>query len=330
MLCVELDISVNSWWTRYQTAERGVQDLIVEFARSKLLAHRRLDNGKPSPPESLEEKIAVLSTRLLLDIGTRESARNTENKLVGSHMRIAYSVPKHREYMYSGSPSEPVLAEAAAQAMSSMRDVVDSMADFVRSGLIQKGERGELVARLLLTLAHDHGCEALIRASKKEQSLRAPKYSQPISVEAFLKELLSPAFIDDILNSTPENDSLSGTSLREAFKGATIRFSHFAKAGDASGTTSAASAAAYIRGMAFQLTNYQPFIDIMIPIHFTDTPTGINNLVPDNMSAIFISVKNRVQAMYHSVDEKQLKFFPAGGDPKSRPYIVIVMNLGMG
>lgn len=241
-------------------------------------------------------------------------------------MRIAYTVPKHREYMYSGSPSEPVLAEAAAQAMSSMLNVVEPLASYVRNGLIQKGERGELVARLLLTLAHDHACEKL--ASKKEESSQFPKYSQPVSVEAFLRELLSKDFIDDILNSTPENDSRSRTSLRTAFEGATIRFSHFAKAGDKSGTTSAVAAAAYIRGLAFQLTNCQPFIDIMIPIHFTNTPRGSNTLVPEAMSAIFISVKNRVQAMYHSVDEKQLGFFTAGGNTQTRPYIVIVMNLG--
>ena len=44
----------------------------------------------------------------------RESA-DQEAKLVEGHMPVAYSVPKHHQYLRGGTPSEPVLAEAAAR-----------------------------------------------------------------------------------------------------------------------------------------------------------------------------------------------------------------------
>jgi hypothetical protein len=43
-----------------------------------------------------------------------------EASLVAGNMQIAYSVPKHREYLRSGTPSEPTLAKAAAQEMNEM------------------------------------------------------------------------------------------------------------------------------------------------------------------------------------------------------------------
>lgn len=101
----------------------------------------------------------MIDIRLMLDYEPRRQlARDRESELVASHMRIAYSVPQSREYMRSGYPSEPILAEAAAQEMranpeefSALRIVEEN----ITGGLIDRGERGELVARLLVTLALD-------------------------------------------------------------------------------------------------------------------------------------------------------------------------------
>lgn len=93
--------------------------------------------------------------RLLLEFEpSRPHAVAAENRLVQAHMRVAYSVPRPREYIRSGAPSEPIIAEAAARIMRN-QNVMRKTEGWVRSGLISKGERGELVARLLFTLAHD-------------------------------------------------------------------------------------------------------------------------------------------------------------------------------
>jgi hypothetical protein len=87
------------------------------FAQSKLICRH-------DPAEFVgDEKsmLAALSTRILLDFESRrESTRRLEMELVERNMRIAYSVPSHREYVRSGTPSEPILAGGAAREMDLM------------------------------------------------------------------------------------------------------------------------------------------------------------------------------------------------------------------
>ena len=73
-------------------------------------------------------------------------------------MRTAFSVPKDREYVHSGCPSEPTLAEAAARQMDEfqkLRPDINVMADLLKvnfsSGLLDQGLRGEVVFRQLVS-----------------------------------------------------------------------------------------------------------------------------------------------------------------------------------
>lgn len=56
----------------------------------------------------------MLDVRLLLNYEHSAEAWLREEGLVESGLCIAYSVPRRRQYMYSGHLSEPILAEAAA------------------------------------------------------------------------------------------------------------------------------------------------------------------------------------------------------------------------
>ncbi|KAG6808607.1 hypothetical protein H0H87_012723, partial [Tephrocybe sp. NHM501043] len=103
----------------------------------------------------------------------RDEAVFLEGLLVASSMRTVYSVPKHRQYLRGGYSSEPFVAEAAArvifQHIQSRRTYTTregvlnaykttiplAIKRYLKSGLISKGTRGELVARTLLTLARD-------------------------------------------------------------------------------------------------------------------------------------------------------------------------------
>ena len=88
---------------------KASSDDILRLAKYKLLL------GKDFTAEG---KYAIYSVRLLLDVELwRESIIELQSKLVQSHMRVIYSIPQHRCYMRTGTPSEPILAEAAAQAM---------------------------------------------------------------------------------------------------------------------------------------------------------------------------------------------------------------------
>lgn len=60
----------------------------------------------------------MLDVLLHLDFEPRRQVANDiQANMVASHMRIVYSVPASREYLRSGYPSEPILAEAAMRQM---------------------------------------------------------------------------------------------------------------------------------------------------------------------------------------------------------------------
>jgi hypothetical protein len=150
---------------------------IVDLARSKLLCRRKISGDYTKLGDAA--RTAVLDVLLHLDLEPRrEAAHNRVAELVASHMRITYSVPKDRGYVRSGYPSEPLLPEAAAQQMHEFerarsRPDENMMAEMLQSefhsGLLDQGQRGEVVFRLLLSSAyrravlHDHPDESLGR-----------------------------------------------------------------------------------------------------------------------------------------------------------------------
>ncbi|KAG9075833.1 hypothetical protein FRC06_009862, partial [Ceratobasidium sp. 370] len=141
------------FWTRYENGDGSVKTNIVSFARMKLA-------GKHDDQLDDDGQLAALSVRFGLSFDrSRAEARRMEDRLVEGHMRVAFSIPKHREYIYAEALSEPILAEAAAQLMhlgEMWKKPLGVLFDSRNSGLIGKGERGELLARLLSTKAHDH------------------------------------------------------------------------------------------------------------------------------------------------------------------------------
>jgi len=150
--------------------------------------------------------------------------------------------------------------------------------------------------------------------------LATPSSSHEVSVVQFLEALLSPDAARAVLDSRPVN--VGGTdspSLRTAFADGRIYFTHFGKAEDSFTMTAFWSWIAMVRGMAWQGYNQQEFIDILIPILM-----GRNaHLTADNMTGLFIQVKNRVTSRKTIVDTSSF-FSPSN----PHPYITILMELG--
>lgn len=89
----------------------NVKTDIVRFAMRKI-------NGAPLRSVSREGRLSALAIRILLDFEPqRKQGRQIAADLVANHMRIAYSIPEHCEYMRTGAPSELILAEAAARLL---------------------------------------------------------------------------------------------------------------------------------------------------------------------------------------------------------------------
>jgi hypothetical protein len=253
-----------------------------------------------------------------------------QGKMVAGRMRIAYSVPKHREYMRSGYPSEPILAEAAASIWARYQQKSKGHAElvipkmlkqlFLTTDIIAKGERGELVARLILTLAYD----AAVRQHRVGEELR----TVAVPLETFLQELFGETNYALIADSKPDFGHLK---FRDAFKDTQVRFTHFVRAEDDSAVSTEAAYAAILRSMAFQCSHGQRTIDIMLPLTLKDEP-----LREGIMSGMLISIKDRVEPRSKvsiDIDASKLSFFPKDqelfGDNSLRPYITLVMELGI-
>ena len=309
--------------------DQGSHSAIVHHAQVKLIDN--LDPATIAIKLPKLTQLAVLDVRLLINYDPRGKAAATEFELVANHMRTAFSVPEHREYLRSSYPSEPILAEAAARQMWQFRqhDILSGSAQVLKthmmSGLLDQGERGELVARLLLVSAYD---QAIEDEYGKENG--RPHYSKGCKLESFLRALFSEEYIELILDCQPDIGA-SQHSLRVAFKNAMVRFTHFGRAAHRDIISSKAMAPAYIRSMAIITQVGETVVDFLIPVLLGDEDTLIGEPA---MTAIAIQVKRRIASDARTklaVDLPTLHFFPRTKESGTcgRPYISLGMELGV-
>jgi hypothetical protein len=267
--------------------------------------------------------LAALSVRLLLEFEPRRTqAMEVEKLMIAGHLRVANIIPQHREYVFSSTPSEPIVAEAACQVLR-RKDMVHLLSQNVNEGLIEKGQRGELVARLLLTLAHDQALETMQVRPRAYQGQLDKLYTSPIPVENFFRALFTKEHADTLLTRHPDNDP-DGPIFQEAFSDAFVMFTHFGKAADDRCMSHTFMFMALCRNMAISCWEGMHSADICIPIHF-----GRNEPLSRNTtSAILVSVKNRTNVLAPSatsVDVTKMAFT----DGTERPFIILILQLGV-
>ncbi|KAG6887493.1 hypothetical protein C0995_014910 [Termitomyces sp. Mi166 len=302
--------------------ESGSDYKAITLAMSKLelrlegSAQFALQDSTKGKPLSYSELIPLLAARVDLTFeSNRDEAVLLEGLLVASSMRTVYSVPQHRQYLRGGYPSEPFLAEAAARAMfeiitegeskvieKSIKEIIGKYKNIVPSavtawcerGLIDKGIRGELVARMLCTLAHDI---SILR-------------TLPLDIVANRRVSFSkmiPKWIKRVLKARPSN--MAGETLEEAFKDGYVHFTPFVKA---------------------EIQDYwnMPKADIVIPMCICRDA----NPTRWCMTAILIQVKNRVDKQPILIDAQRTFGFFTKSTTKEyneHPYITITMELEM-
>ena len=305
------------------------------FAKKKLLGREIPLPGNYLKPA---EDIAVLSVCIMLDFEPpRHVTEQTEAIQVERHMRIAYSVPKHRSYMRSGTPSEPILAEAAAQLMEHVQNAPSRLSDFVNEGLVDKGHAGELTARLLLTLAYQRVFRLNDIPDLREEisedhvpdegSGGYLPHSRGCKLSRFLTALFGPDNYETLSVSMPDNQPMGeSSSFDTLFENAWVRFTHFGRADDQKVITTQFLWAAFLRCMAVQCSVNQPSVDIIIPVL-------INKKLPvssENMTALMFSVKNRTCAAHvNRINFTATKLGLFRNREPPRPYLNILMQLGV-
>ena len=338
---------------------------LLRLAQAKLVSHPNRDLERERGAFSRAAQVAVLDVRIMLPFEPRSSsAQRLQMELVASHMRTVFSIPQHRQCVRSGYPSEPILAEAAARQLDLWRNarprdesgscrrererelepaavILDESID---DGLLdqERGEVGKAVGRMLLILARDR---AALAAHGLEKEGEPPLFSRAVPVNAFIEALFSPAVARVVLNSKPDNlpsASPEVTTFAEAFKDAVVNFTHFARwdADDDDGSMPDVNAAVgcFVRSMALACRRNTLKVGAFIPVLLDQSA----HLRPEVMTAILVRF-NRKQGKTHTmgagaraacpIDEEDVGLFGSDADgqgaPPQRPYITLVMELGV-
>ena len=282
---------------------------------------------------------ALLSARIQVTSDTRRSIiGNQRDEQISSSSDWIITVPIHDSYKHTSFSGEPVLAVAAAQILRLDKSpgLVFRGVDACLGNIFKaRGERGELFARLLLTMAHDQVIGE--NEDRKNNTRTPPRFTEPIKLIDFLKALINDTRLADVLSSKPAERTMVDETLEMAFKDAYINFTHFCRCDDFKVAKFWFAWQGLFRSAAFMCRAQQPMVDLIIPILFSKPDQGPEHatLSPENASAVLIQVKNRATAKKVLFEEKKFKFFDAGGgmsekDFGKRPYLYLLMELDGG
>jgi hypothetical protein len=191
---------------------------LVNTAKQKLIHHKEESVSKIVPPETLSLAcFALAACRFYLS----STVHTTKELLVKQHMGTIVSCSNERDVLFVEYPSEPILAEAAAQHMrdnETFQLVLETLIERIGKNTLLssggKGEVGELVASLLLSRLFDISSWARNNSPSKLISV-------PTSLVSLLRNLFISAESLAIINEIKINfrDFISGV----------VYFSHFVK-----------------------------------------------------------------------------------------------------
>jgi hypothetical protein len=212
------------------------------------------------------------------------------------------------------------------QRLASVTDPnANVMANLLKSefdrGLLDEGQRGEVVFRQLIW-------EAYRRAVQEDhpKDIYHCNFSKGCKLTTFIKKLFSKGYANQVLNSVPDNIK-SSITFEARFKNAIVRFTHFGKMADDTGTTTHAMFAAFVRCMAVICWSSQEVADILIPILLEEK----EKLEESVMTGLLIQIKWRNRhgsSIQYQINQTELGFFPSDSLDE-RPYIALVAELGL-
>jgi hypothetical protein len=284
---------------------------------------------------------AAMSTRILIDVEPRRQAgRALESALVHSHLRTVYSVPQHREYMRTGTPSEPILAEAAAVLQHEIGIPPLTFLQYIlENNLVGKGEREELLVRTLLVMAmdsaiHKQNTEAspgrvLTRFYEDNQTF----YHRFVRVNDYIEALISAGVVKTIFGAHPENRAAEGSkTFEEAFENAFVCFTHFARLDKPADMTSDMMLLAFTRSAALQCSAFNPLVDVAIPVAiFPTAEYWKTSLSEARFSSLLFSLKNRLKpvAVNYAINPDKYHFWGSRESDLDIPVATFVLDTGI-
>ena len=187
---------------------------MVKLAKAKLLMNKSFNSN------NTDHVFTILSQRICLELTlANPEAISLADRSVANHMRLLTGVSNQRSVIHTHSPSEPILSLGAISALYNAyedgpltpRTLGPVLTTFTKglykTGIINKGELGEVAARFLLIAARD------FTAVKQEDG-----------------DFLKPVRLLDVLDSLLCKDEWKEGEREEfetPFSGAYVNFTHW-------------------------------------------------------------------------------------------------------
>lgn len=267
--------------------------------------------------------IAILFIRLPLDFNTTSlTGRQEALNQVHKHMRLCINVHEGFDACDTVQPAEPLLALAAAQiARSTKLNYAVALDENLQGPSLDKGDRGELVAMLILLLARD--------AAVKRDPERPEQHH--VKLVDMMEKLLGQRWHENVLKALPSrlrtNDDKK--SFEDAFEESIVYFTQFIKVHNSDVINRELLWFAIARGAAIMCKDCQKGVDLIIPF-----VVGNQNVGPKTISAIFIQVKNDASfgpspddLLFPKMNPHRIGFLDRGAEPE-HPIIRMVFALG--
>ncbi|KIL67286.1 hypothetical protein M378DRAFT_9526 [Amanita muscaria Koide BX008] len=264
--------------SRYDAGNPSVQEAIVTFAVGKLL------NADPSTQNlTLDQMLACLSQRLPIQFNsTTYISQTSEWKQVERHMRVCLKIDAAFESMETISSSEPLLSEAAYVIMARESfDPLQSFKSVLEGFAVHKGDRGEFLVLLLLTLARDRAVGPPDHNGRPERRF--------FDFASFM--------YGHLFSESPSPSELQ--KLKSEFPNAMMHFNHFVKLHDFKSIDKECLLLLMTRGAGVLCANKHPSIDAVNVF----LPSG-TKLTIDNLGLILHQVKN--DAIYTHIPKWKL------------------------
>jgi len=146
-----LNFTFRSRWSAHlETKNHYPIQQLLDLVANKLTGTFKDSSMQPSG------RSALLCSRLLIHHTQNQAGRDLSKTLVASHLSFAYMTSEDRSILNSGYPPEPFVSAAAVRKMPvDYNTWVSWLKDMVISDYISRGDRGELISRVLLTIARD-------------------------------------------------------------------------------------------------------------------------------------------------------------------------------
>ena len=240
-----------------------------------------------------DQMVACLCHRLPIEF---QSASSFQYKFVENHMRICVRLDPEDQTMISMSSSEPVLSEASFVVMKNcVEKILPAMKIILGGFSVNKGDRGELVALLILLLARD---EAVSRRNTDDMWKNPRLRDAPPSLDKSLlrhpveskliewnRVFTVPDFLRALFGEIKEKQGVQ-EDIDSVFKDTRMHFNHFIKCFQQSVLQRQYLAGLLMRGAALLCANCQEAVDAVLPFSFDD---GISRFSAGN---ILIQIKN--------------------------------------